>query len=160
MENKLQFLKWTKVDAQEKEEIVKAFLLHEWKMLAGYVLFLLGVVGLIVMNLVQQINIAYICVFSIIGLAAVMGAGNQLKTISQIKHSEFEKRDAFIRKLQYTGKVHRQVSFYEAEIKEQNQNKKVVFAKNYSKRKIKVNDKVQLVRIQKGQEICLFCVLA
>ena len=155
----LQFNQWTKAEAEEKAVIARAFLRQEYKTLAGYVVFLGLMIAFLVIICANQVNWAYIGVFGIISLGAAGGIVNQVKEISKIRNSEFEKRDAFIRKLQYTGKVNRQVSIYEAEILEQNQYKMVCFAKNYSKRKVRPNDKVVLVRVQKGQDICIYRVL-
>lgn len=155
----LQFQKWTEVKQEERRSIEKAFLRQEFKMLVAYIVFLVLVIAFLAIVSLKQVNWSYIAVFGMISLGAVGGIANQIKEIAKIKNSEFEKRDAYIRKLQYVGKVNRKVSRYDAEIREQNTYKIVSFAKNYSRTKVKINDKVELVRIKKGQDICVFRII-
>ncbi|MDD5949067.1 MAG: hypothetical protein PUC39_04980 [Lachnospiraceae bacterium] len=158
--NALKYDKWEVAKEEEQKQIQKAFQFKGSGMLAGYIALLVVIVASILCNLFfQQVNIWFVGFFSLIALATVAGIGNQVKLVRQMKHNQFEIRDAVVRKINYTNKRKYEVLSYELEIRERNVLKTITVAKGYRKFKPREADHVLLVKPQRTGSIYFYRLL-
>lgn len=156
----LEYDNWMVAEDEEQIRIKKAFQFKGTGILFGYLLFLVLIIVSIVCNIFfQDVNLLYVGFFSLIALATVAGIGNQVKIVRQMKQNQFEVRDGFVRKINYTNRRKYSITSYEIEIRERNVIKTLIVSKAYRTFRPKEGDRVLLARPQRTPSIYFYRLL-